>query len=294
MHSPRHADKPLPVLASEWSSCRACSLGERRLDAGAPFVAGEGRPRGLMIIGDAPSEEDEDAARVFADEQSLWFRRVLGAWKISRLYLTYTVACRSCSVITTPSGEPRMFRGRGGVPEVRWRDSPPLPDQIAACHDRLMEEIYTVDPLVIVALGARVLEALTGRPVTSLQAVRGKEMHISVPGLGRRMQLTEKRRQWVRKVRGVEVAPTRPAAVRYLVVPTFPLFFTVDKAADDSKDSPQRTIARDVYRAVQIYRRMLAATDGIHDRPTDDALSAEEAHDRAEEELRDAAQEANH
>jgi len=293
VRTPARADKPLHALASEWAGCRACSLGERRLDHGAPFTPGEGKRRGLMVIGDAPQIEEEDAARVFAGDASLWFRTLLGGWKISRLYLTYTVACRSCSVITLPTGEPRMFRGYGGTPEVRWRDSMPLPDQVKACRDRLMEEIYTVDPLVIVALGGRVLEALTGRACTSIHAARGKEIHIEVPGLGSRMLLTEKRRQWVRKVRGVEVAPTTPAAVRYLVMPTFPLFFMKDREADDSAESPKRLIARDTYRAVQIYRRMLAATDNIHDQPHQPTLSAEEAAERAQEEMQDAAEKAD-
>lgn len=57
----------------------------------------------------------------------------------------------------------------------------PSSKEIAACRDRVMETVYRVDPLLIVALGATALYGLTGVN-ESLKSTRGEMFFAKVPG----------------------------------------------------------------------------------------------------------------
>ena len=93
---------------------------------------------------------------------------------------------------------PVFGRGPKGVPVLRYKDEPPTPIHKNACRPRLLEEIYLVDPIVIVGLGGPACEALLGHSIT-ITRDRGETSQIAIPGASYRPVLTEKRQQWLRK-----------------------------------------------------------------------------------------------
>lgn len=264
-----NARKPLADLAHEWRTCTSCRLGQRRHELHLNTVVGTGTPRGIMFIGEGPGWQEELAGEPFVGKSGQLLSDLLTQWNLTRTYFTNLVACRSCSPRLNPDGTVRMTFARNGFPpEPQWSDEPPLPAEVEACRPRLMEEIYLVDPFVVVTLGARALEGITQRPVPSIQAVRGKPISISVPGLGQTPVLTEKRQQWHRKVRGEWVAPTETTGVTYLCIPTVHPSFVLRKLHDDRTDqNPLRAFARDIYAAVTLYRRALMHFERVVEHP---------------------------
>lgn len=261
------ARKTLAVLRKEWAGCTDCELGQRRVAVSGRFVFGEGKLRGLMVIGDGPSQEDEADGRPFNPNTAYedktapgrLLRDLFSHWKFTDYYMTNTVACRSCApMLDAVTGQPIINR-QG----VRYRDEGPLPVHMDACRARLMEEIYLVDPVVILSLGGRATEALTQRP-TTLTKSRGVEQHIEVPGAGFKASLTEKKGVWLRRGSGGQmVAPVVQRAVSYLMVPTFDPAFVWRKISDRSKDGPFQLFAKDVLKTIRIYERYMLEVHGV-------------------------------
>lgn len=54
-------------------------------------------------------------------------------------------------------------------------------DEMKACRGRLMEQLYLLDPAIIIAAGGTAVRALTGRP-TGITRTRGQLMDINIPG----------------------------------------------------------------------------------------------------------------
>jgi len=231
------ARKPLRQLNDEWSSCTKCDLGQRRLDVGGAFVRGEGAERGIMLIGEGPGKDEERQGRPFIGRSGQLLRKMLGKLNITEdCYITNIVACRSCFLELDEAGDPRYTTVRGAK-TPRYRDKPPTPAQIEACLPRLYEEIYLVDPLVIVLLGGPAASALLQRSVT-ITKEQGKTEHLEVPGVGRLPVYTDKRRDWVRKVKGQYVAPTRRNIVRYMSVPAVHPAYASRLLGDRSPSGP--------------------------------------------------------
>lgn len=255
------ARKPLPVLQDEWSSCLACELGQRRQMVSGAFVAGQGAPGGIMFIGEAPSRLDEELGIPFSidpDPNKLTpgqlFRAALDKLGFTHFYLSNLVTCRACETIIDPeTNTPKIRKGKYGRPdEIIYRDSVPKPQEIEACLPRLHEEIYIVDPVLIVTLGATAAEKLLNRNV-SITMERGRTEAISIPGATMRAMHTEKRQVWGRKVQGEMRFPTEQNMVRYLVLPTLHPAYVLRKLGDRGANSPLRQFGDDLRLAVKIY-----------------------------------------
>jgi uracil-DNA glycosylase len=161
------------------------------------------------------------------------------------------------------------------------RDTVPLPTQIAACRDRLIEEIYIVDPVLIVTLGGTAAEHVLDRKVT-ITKDRGRTVHTFIPGYTMRPVLTEKKGVWTRKVHGEVVRPTEVNEVRYVVLPTLHPAYVLRKIGDRGANSPLRQFGDDIRQAVKIYERYLVEALRLEPTSTSDAdLSTvgEEMHD---------------
>jgi hypothetical protein len=144
------------------------------------------------------------------------------------------------------------------VMEPSYKDEPPTPIQIDACLPRLHEEIYLVDPIVIVALGPVAAKALMQRPVAITSPhVRGQPAHITIPGAGFQTVRTDKKQAWVRAKGKVIDLPVEQSEVRYLCIPTHDLSIVHRRLADLGVDGPFRQLANDVQKAVQIYERYM-------------------------------------
>jgi uracil-DNA glycosylase len=200
---------------------------------------------------------DDEHGRPFIGSEGPTLRKIFKILGLTDYYMTNLVACRSCEHLTDEQGLPK-FRAqrRGGPPLPVLRDCQPTPIQWKACLPRLQEEIYMVDPLVIVAIGGTVAEALTGKHIT-IGRDHGQTFTISIPGAGYDAVLTEKKKEWYHKVRGEVVAPVVQSQVHYSMIPTLPMFMVLKKAMDMGTESPFKKLVNDIRKAVRIYEMYL-------------------------------------
>lgn len=246
------ARKPLTVLKAEWENCTACSLGARRTVVGGHFVLGEGTTRAIMFIADGPSEVDEFNGRPFTGPAGELLHGIMQRYKCPEYYVTNTVSCRSCEpMLDKVTGLPVQRRG---LP--KFMDIPPLPVQAAACRNRLLEEIYIVDPIVILTLGVPASEAVLGRSIT-ITKERGRAQPLTIPGALRQPVLTDTKKAWRRKLKGNVSWPTEPSEIRYLVIPTVSPSFVLRKSKDLTERGPFSMLQADIHTAIQIYERYL-------------------------------------
>lgn len=251
------ARRSLKQLNQEWSKCRACDLGLRREATGGQFVAGEGTRRGVMFIGEGPGENEEAEGRPFIGRSGIVLRKFIEKLGLQEYYITNVVTCRSCSPFLDAQGSPRFRRNRGGGPPLPMlKDEAPLPTHVASCLPRVHEEIYLVDPVIIVTLGGTATEAILNHPVT-ITRDRGQTEHCYIPGASFRPVLTEKKGAWARKIHGQLEMPVEQNEVMYEVMPTLHPAFALRKKADMGVDSPMRLLFKDVRFAVKIYEQYM-------------------------------------
>jgi len=157
------SDEQLPC-EKEWLDCTRCDLHKTR----TRVVIGYGSRRAkLMFIGEGPGGLEDEEGRPFVGPAGELFDDYLRHLKLSRdnIMLNNIVACRA--FIQEDDGS--------------RRDRPPKKPEILACKDRLLEAIYTVDPVLIVAMGSVAFKALTGE-TTSITKARGGIYEMKVPG----------------------------------------------------------------------------------------------------------------
>lgn len=254
------ARKSLETLQEEWSACRACDLGGQREARQAPFFLGTGKKGGIMFIVNAPSQEEEEAGMYGVGDANRILLDTLARLNFEDFYITGLTACRAATPSIDPeTGLPRMRRQRNGPDQIVYYDGPPSPPAIKACQSRLHEEIYIVDPVLIVTLGVTVSEAMLGHKV-AITYEHGRTEHIFINGVTYHPLLTEKRKAWVRKVGGVTVQPVARTQVRYLVLPTLDPGYVARKISDQGPGSPFALFAADIKLAVGIYDRYRAET----------------------------------
>lgn len=259
------ARKTLAQLNDEWSSCTKCDLGTRRVDDDLTTIPGEGVRRGIMFIGDGPSLSDAYAAKPFQgedDDGTHIVRKVINKLGLENYYLTNCVACRSCKHREDNSGN-LMFRKnyRTGEEVPYVVDEAPNDLQTYECNSRLLEEIYLVDPIVIVALGADAAKAIGGKKV-KINTEHGVPVEVEIPGAWSVPVLTEKRKIWSRKRKGELVRPTEPNKVKYLMVPVIHPNLVERRHKDMSYGNPVQTFFDDIKHAVAIYDRYMVEVHG--------------------------------
>lgn len=249
------ARKTLPVLREEWSDCTRCTLGDHRNEVGGRIVFGVGRPRGILFVGDGPGVNEERTGEPFVGRSGKILRRFIEHFRIKIYYITNLVLCRSCVVDVDEAGNPRMSRGWGShAPTVRYKDQPPNKAQMDACAERLYEEIYLVDPLLIVALGQPAAAALRGSSI-KITKERGIPEEVQLPGAGYRASFSSKKKEWRRKVKGEVVMPTVQSSVRYMMIPTLHPAYVVGDLHNESHGNPFDALAQDIRLAKRLYDR---------------------------------------
>jgi uracil-DNA glycosylase len=198
-----------------------------------------------MVVGEYPGRDDEKAGRVFAGKNGGTLRMALEqAGLESVTYLTNSVACRSCAQGFDNNGEPKVWVDRRtGRQTPAILDKSPELKQREACLPRLYEEIYIVDPVVIVALGETAATTLLKRSVKILSEA-GTLHTIEVPGAGRNPVLTEKRKQWTRKVHGTWVSPTEQNMVLYPCFVSFDTSYVYRNLDDRRPKNPLERFSR--------------------------------------------------
>ena len=126
----------ISALAESASKCTACALSESRTNV----VFGEGNPESpMMVIGEGPGQNEDETGRPFVGRAGILLDECLRENGITRkhVYICNIVRCRACS-------------REGG----RVLNRAPLPAEIDACTPWLEQTISTINPLVILCLGA--------------------------------------------------------------------------------------------------------------------------------------------
>lgn len=170
-------DKALRALNREWKGCEACSYHELRVGAKIVFGAGS-TSADYMFIGSHPNLNDEKAgAPYMGDQGDLLFALAESAEiDLEDVYMTYAVSCVPKVIIPeTETEEERL--------EVIYPDK----GNWEACSPRLQEQIYIVDPRIIVTFGETPLKALnardnTGKRPPKMSEAHGKLYDIRIPG----------------------------------------------------------------------------------------------------------------
>jgi uracil-DNA glycosylase family 4 len=181
-------DKPdaLLWLNQTWSQCQGCMLCQERNNV----VFGYGNPDAqVMIIGEAPGENEDRQGFPFVGAAGHLLDQYLGqaSWKPSIQALLEDLY--SAKRADEKEGFKRQLREElldevyfTNVVMCRPPDNrDPVPKEIEACKARLLEQIYLVDPIVILTAGRIATEALVGRKV-SITQMRGEMFDIEVTG----------------------------------------------------------------------------------------------------------------
>lgn len=250
--------KHLSTLRQEWGGCTQCELGVRRLEVGGSFVFGEGITGGVMFIGEGPGVNEEEKGRPFIGDSGQLLRNAIEEAKLDRYYISNVVACRSCAQAYDNSGQPVMkynYDTRRHEPKIQ--DRPPTPPQLQACLPRIHEEIYLVDPLLIVGLGGEACKVLQGGKAITITKETGVPRAIEIPGASFNALLTEKKRVWARKIRGELRMPVVQNMVRYLMVPIIHPAYALRFAEDQRHGSPMHDFAKGMKLVKAIYERIL-------------------------------------
>ncbi len=116
------------------------------------IVFGEGNPKArLVFIGEAPGEEEDKQRRPFVGRAGQLLTRIINAMGLERsdVYITNVVKCRP--------------------PQNRK----PEPDEMASCEPFLFMELRTINPDVIVCLGATAAQSIL-KTKENLGNLRGK------------------------------------------------------------------------------------------------------------------------
>lgn len=148
-----------------WLTCSKCPLHETR----TKVVLGRGNVDAkIMFVGEGPGPQENSRGVPFCGPSGDMLNQFLKNFDINRsdVFVDNMVACF-----------PHIIEEGSGRKQARK----PSPEEMAACRERIHHSIYTVDPLVIVTLGAPALQGLTGE-ATGIISAAGQVFEASVRG----------------------------------------------------------------------------------------------------------------
>ncbi|MDQ6825937.1 MAG: uracil-DNA glycosylase [Candidatus Eremiobacteraeota bacterium] len=148
-------ERVLARAATVAAACRRCQIGYTRREN----VYGEGDPCArLMVVGEGPGETEDRLGRPFVGRAGMLLDQMLAAIQLPRedVYICNTVKCR-----------PTLSEG------TRVSNRAPEQAEMANCRSYLDEQIETVHPQIILALGAPAAKSFLG-PRFSITRQRGQ------------------------------------------------------------------------------------------------------------------------
>lgn len=148
--------KLLDEMNTRW--IRDCNCALR--DAATQAVLGNGNAEAeILFIGEAPGEKEDERGIPFVGSAGKFLDELLASISLKRddVYITNVVKYRP--------------------PENR----DPLPDEVAACREWLVEEIRTINPKLIVTLGRHAMAHFL--PGKKISAVHGQVFPENITGL---------------------------------------------------------------------------------------------------------------
>jgi uracil-DNA glycosylase family 4 len=141
-------DLNLAALAKKAAVCTACSLSSSRTCS--VFSSGPSSSK-VVLLGEAPGANEDASGRPFCGASGRLLDEILDQVGLPRssVYVCNAIKCRP--------------------PQNR----PPTPLEIATCRPFLVEQLDTINPVLIITLGSSALRAL-GVEFKSLSSLRGK------------------------------------------------------------------------------------------------------------------------
>lgn len=269
------ARKSIEELEDEWRDCTRCELHSFREHNNAPVLLGGGEGGGIMFIGESPSRDDARRGTVFSDEASRkTLLHAVDRLNIKPVYFTYLLACQSCTYHLDEKGERQTRVNYRRQEEFKLIPQPPAVLPIRECSARLAEEIYIVDPILIVALGAIVASSLSGKSV-NIEQDRGTSREIAVPGVTFVPNLSKKKQEWRRTVKGEKRNPVDTFQVRYLMLITHSITKVWDSAKNFDKGNAFDHFVNDLLTARNLHRAYWEEATGVIPAHYEDDLEVE-------------------
>ena len=159
-----------------------------------------------------------------------------------------------------------------GQPQIG--DQAPTTMQVQACSARLYEEIYLVDPVLIVTLGGGAAEAMLHRAVT-ITSECGNPHVVRIPGAAYIPQLTEKRQQWLRKVKKQWVMPVMQNYVEYHCILNFHPAYVLRNLKDERPGNPAQRFFETMKLVKKVYLKYLQEVFGQVPHQQDESVRTE-------------------
>jgi uracil-DNA glycosylase len=155
--TPEWKKEQLSQLYIDWQDCRSCDLGDTRLN----IVFGNGyEDADIMMVGEGPGEHEDESGNAFVGKSGLLLSDIIQAAGLNRdeLFITNMVMCR-------PPGNRVPTKG-----------------EMEACYARLRRQIYVIDPLLIICVGAPAMKTLMKGEWKQITKQHGHLGEIKVPG----------------------------------------------------------------------------------------------------------------
>ena len=141
-------ESDLSTLCADMAECRLCRLGTTRKN----LVFGDGNVRSkIVFVGEAPGADEDEQGLPFVGRAGQLLTKIIEAMGLSRkdVYICNILKCR-----------PPQNRN-------------PLPDEIAACEPFLKQQLKSISPRVICALGTFAAQTLLKTEVP-ISVLRGR------------------------------------------------------------------------------------------------------------------------
>lgn len=173
----------LGALRQGWSQCQGCALAQHRQN----IVFGYGSPNAqIMIIGEAPGENEDRSGLPFVGMAGLLLDQFLAETSARDEVVAEQKTLLSIKG-TGQEAERRRNEHRIRLRELLIEEfyitnvvmcrppenRDPLTKEMEACRGRLLEQIYLVDPVLILAAGKFAAEAVIGKKI-SITGVHGE------------------------------------------------------------------------------------------------------------------------
>lgn len=173
-------------LQNTWAGCRGCNLCQERQNV----VFGYGNPYSqILIIGEAPGETEDRYGYPFIGAAGQLLDLYLGQASCKDTVEQLVDAINTARRADEKEGYRRELRNQL-LEDVYFTNAvmcrppdnrDPIPKELEACKARLLEQIYLIDPVIIITAGRIATEAVVGKKISITQS-RGELFDIEIPG----------------------------------------------------------------------------------------------------------------
>lgn len=181
----------LSSLQQSWANCQGCALSQGRRNVVFGYGCADAQ---VMIIGEAPGENEDRSGLPFVGSAGILLDQYLGSVSAREEVITLL------DTLNSTKGSSQEVERRRNEMRIQLRDflcqefyftnvvmcrppenRDPIPKEMEACRSRLLEQIYIIDPVMIVAAGRIAAEAVIGKKV-AITSSRGEIFDVEFRG----------------------------------------------------------------------------------------------------------------